>query len=200
MLNGILVKTYPAQPIDRREVLRYAGCKTETEEIGGALDACLQACENAFSYRVCYTVWAAERFFEVFGKTSQTANARLDGCAYVVIFAATVGLEIDRLIAKYASVAPSKAVLLQAIGAERIESLCDCFCKDIGAQAQEKGYTARTRFSAGYGDFSLTAQKEIFQALDCARQIGLTLTDSLLMSPTKSVTAFVGLKKESLRR
>lgn len=196
MLNGVGVKTYPAQAIDRREVLRYAGCQTETAELGVALDECIRLCANAFSYRVCYSVWTVERFFEVFGKNSQTANARLADCEYVVLFAGTIGLEIDRLIAKYASVAPSKAVLLQGLGAERIESLCDAFCQDISEQAAEKGYKARTRFSAGYGDFSLTAQKEIFLALDCARKIGLTLTDSLLMSPTKSVTAVVGIEKQ----
>lgn len=195
MLNGVYVKTYPPQPFDRREILRYAGCRLETEEIGGALDECLRVCADAFSYRICYTVWTAERCFEVFGRESQTLNARLDGCDYAVIFAGTVGLEIDRLIAKYASVALSKSVLLQAIGAERIESLCETFCAELDTQAKEKGYTAGTRFSAGYGDFPLTAQQQIFGALDCARKIGLTLTDSLLMSPTKSVTAVVGLKR-----
>jgi len=29
--------------------------------------------------------------------------------------------------------------------------------------------------------------------LDCAKKIGLTLNDSLLMSPSKSVTAFAGI-------
>ena len=195
MLNGVYAKTYPPQPFDRREILRYAGCRSETEEISGALDECLRICADAFSYRVCYTVWTAKQCFEVFGCESQTLNAHLDGCDYAVIFAGTVGLEIDRLIAKYASVALSKSVFLQAIGAERIESLCEVFCAELDKQAKAQGYTAGSRFSAGYGDFPLTAQQPIFEALDCARKIGLTLTDSLLMSPTKSVTAVVGLKR-----
>lgn len=195
MLNKIFVKTYPPAPFDRKEILRYAGCLSETQEIASALDACLRACENSFSYRICYSVWTVERFYEVFGKESKTVNMHLGGCQYAVLFAGTVGLEIDRLIAKYANVAVSKSVLLQAIGAERIESLCDVFCKEIAEEASRQGYTAKTRFSAGYGDFPLTAQTEIFGGLDCARQIGLTLTDSLLMSPTKSVTAVIGLAK-----
>ena len=195
MLNGVYVKTYPPQPFDRREILRYAGCRAETEEIGRALDECLRVCADAFSNRICYTVWTAERCLEVFGSESQTLNERLRGCDYAVIFAGTVGLEIDRLIVKYASIAVSKSVLLQAIGAERIESLCETFCAELDKQAKEKGYTAGARFSAGYGDFPLTAQQQIFGALDCARKIGLTLTDSFLMSPTKSVTAVVGLKR-----
>ncbi|MBO5857729.1 MAG: Vitamin B12 dependent methionine synthase activation subunit, partial [Clostridia bacterium] len=44
-------------------------------------------------------------------------------------------------------------------------------------------------------DLELTTQKDIFKILDCSKKIGLTLNDSLLMSPTKSVTAFVGIIK-----
>ena len=39
----------------------------------------------------------------------------------------------------------------------------------------------------------LRYQKDIFSVLDCQRKIGLTLNDSMLMSPTKSVTAIIGI-------
>ena len=32
-------------------------------------------------------------------------------------------------------------------------------------------------------------------ALDCGRTVGITLTDSLLMTPSKSVTAIIGMKE-----
>jgi len=54
----------------------------------------------------------------------------------------------------------------------------------------------KPRFSPGYGDLPLETQREIFDVLDCSRRIGLMLNDSLLMSPTKSVTAFVGVGGE----
>jgi len=41
----------------------------------------------------------------------------------------------------------------------------------------------------------LETQRDIFALLDCPRKIGLTLTDSLLMSPVKSVTAVMGIEK-----
>ena len=196
MLNEVMLKKYSLKDFDRKEILRYAACKTETDEIRAALDECLQVCDGMFSPRVCYIVWTVEQFFEAFGRESKTVSVRLDGCQYVVAFAGTVGLDIDRLVAKYASIAPSKAVFLQAIGTERIETLCDTFCQEIREQAKEKGYTARQRFSAGYGDFPLQRQKEICRVLDCTRKIGVSLTDSLFMVPTKSVTAFIGLEKQ----
>ena len=42
----------------------------------------------------------------------------------------------------------------------------------------------------------LECQKDVFAILSPEKQIGLTLTDSLLMSPSKSVTAIVGLDGE----
>ena len=80
--------------------------------------------------------------------------------------------------------------MFDALATERIEALCDVFCEDI---EKEYGKT-RPRFSAGYGDLPLELQREIFSVLDCPKSIGLTLTDSLLMSPSKSVTAIVGIE------
>jgi len=126
-----------------------------------------------------------------FAATDSVALRRnLAGCDRIVVFAATVGLGLDRLIARYGHVSPAKALLLQAIGAERIEALCDVFCDKIRL---DTGLAAAPRFSPGYGDFPLELQRDIFRVLDCPRKIGLTLNESLLMSPSKSVTAILGL-------
>ena len=55
----------------------------------------------------------------------------------------------------------------------------------------------KPRFSPGYGDVPLEIQKDIVMLLDCAKRIGVSLNDSLLMSPSKSVTAFIGLQEPS---
>ena len=80
--------------------------------------------------------------------------------------------------------------MFQAIGAERIEALCDAFCDDI---SKEYNIAIKPRFSPGYGDLPLECQKDIFAVISPEKHIGLTLTDSMLMSPSKSVTAIVGL-------
>lgn len=191
MLDRIFVKTYPAPPVDRREALRYAGYKGEPSENALALfDECLRETENAVSCRVCYMATPVsalpERFFQ-----SALVRRRLCGAEYALVFAATVGLEMDRLVLRYQELSPAKALLLQALGAERIESLCDTFCAEMSAECAKRGYAAGSRFSAGYGDLPLAEQSWFFAALDCPRKIGLTLNESLLMTPTKSVTALV---------
>ena len=193
MRNGVLVKTYSAPPFAIREILRYAGCLGNADEgLNALLGECIAECEGVFSYRVCYLEKTIDESF--FGNGITVKN-RLNSCERAVVFAATVGLGIDRLIAKYAKVATTKALLFQAIGAERIESLCNAFCAELASEYEPLGLYTRQRFSPGYGDFPLDKQREFFGVLDCPRKIGLSLNDSLLMSPTKSVTGVVGLTR-----
>lgn len=199
-MTGIVqTKTYPEPALCRQEMLRYALCRGEDETITNLLEDCLKEVRDALTYRVCYCQLPVQVTddicnFGTFQVSSKHLARNLQNCNSVILFAATVGTGIDRLIARYGHLSPAKAVLFQAIGAERIEALCDTFCEDI---KQETGLSPKPRFSPGYGDLPLEIQKDIFKQLDCPKQIGLTLNDSLLMSPSKSVTALVGLTDSS---
>ncbi len=190
----VYTKTYPAPPIDRDEVRRYAGMKTITPEVDALLDEVIAECSPLFTYTVCFTalpltVQDAVADFGAFAVRSQSLCRAFCGCRRAVAFAATIGLSTDRLLTKYTHAAPAKAVLLSALGTERVERLCDAFAQDI---AVEYGCTT-SRFSAGYGDCPLSLQRDLFRVLDPARRIGVTLNDSLMMSPVKSVTALIGI-------
>ena len=58
------------------------------------------------------------------------------------------------------------------------------------------GESLVTRYSPGYGDWPLDAQRELLALLDTPRAIGVSLTDSLLMVPSKSVSAVIGVKAQ----
>ncbi len=192
----VICKSYPAPPFDTKEILRYAKCREADESVLALMRSCIDEIKDKLTYKVCYT----ELPFSVcdgmldltFTKiNSSVLQKALSGCEQYVLFAATIGLELDRLLAKYGKISPAKALLFQAIGAERIESLCDMFCDALQCGKQPKAM----RVSPGYGDLPLDMQKDIFAVLDCPRKIGLTLNDSMLMTPTKSVTAFIGAHK-----
>ncbi|MBO5928768.1 MAG: Vitamin B12 dependent methionine synthase activation subunit [Clostridia bacterium] len=193
---NILTKTFSAPPVDVREIARYAGCRTENHDIEEKIRACVTEAQHLFKYTIVYTecpvaVTGTTVDFGVFRVPSQSLCRALAGCCTAVLFAATVGLEIDRLVARYGITEPSKALLLQSFGAERIEALCDRFGEFL---KETTGKTLHPRFSPGYGDCPLCVQHDLFTVLDCSRKIGLSLTDTLLMSPTKSVTAVIGLE------
>lgn len=126
---------------------------------------------------------------------SQNLADNLSQCEKVVLMAATLGLEADKLLQKYEILNMTKAAIAQACGAACIEAYCNILQEQIceAQSAHGRKLYLRPRFSPGYGDLPLQYQATIFQALECTKRIGLTLTDSLLMYPTKSVTAFIGL-------
>jgi len=176
--------------INKKEVLRYAGVKEADEKTLSLLDECIKEAEGFIKPKICYDefeVTLSDCVEFPFGSVkSEKLLKNLKECKKVIIFAATLGIEYDRLLLRYSKISPAKAVLLEALGTERIEDFCDEFCCKVNP-------FTKPRFSPGYGDLPLEFQKEIFKVLDCSKKIGLTLNESLLMSPSKSVTAIVGI-------
>lgn len=198
MIGPVGIRIYRPPEYDRREIFRYAGVPTPGADMEQLLDSCLRDVDGRLTWRVCYREFPAtlrgDTLDLTFWKTTSVdLRKNLAGCDSVVLFAATVGVELDRLIARFSRVSPAKALMLQAIGSERIEALCDLFDREIRAEKQALGQNTRPRFSPGYGDVPLEAQRAIFSVLDCSKTIGLTLNESLLMSPSKSVTALIGV-------
>ncbi len=194
-MTSALVKTYAAPPLDMGEVLRYARSSERDEAAAALLPSVITEALPHLTYRVAYR----ETAVEVNGDTTKLCGLtvrsrllaeRLLGCHSALILAATVGTALDRLIARYTRLTPSRALLLGALGTERVEALCDLFCADTTVTL---GRRTTPRTSPGYGDLPLSLQGELLPLLGAERHLGITLSPSLLMAPTKSVTAFVGL-------
>lgn len=188
-------KNYPALPFCEKEILRYAGCCAPDATVVELLKSCEAMVQGTLTYRVCWQVLPVQCtddgvMLDTLMLPSKQLAHLLTPCSTAVVFAGTIGVGIDRLVSRYSHISPAKALMLQALGAAQIEALCDVFCADI---ERETGLCGVPRFSPGYGDLALDTQKEIFAQLGCEKRIGLTLNDSLLMSPTKSVTAIMGL-------
>ena len=199
----IYTKKYEEPIFDMHEIIRYLGYKTPEYDIVKYTSDCIIECCDILSYNVCYgefpiTITDNIVEFSCIKTESKSLANHLKGCHKAIILGATIGVELDRLINKYGKISPIKGFVFQAIGAERIEALCDAFCDDIKNNYPE--YNLTPRFSPGYGDLSLSFQSDIFRILDCSKKIGLTLNKSLLMSPSKSVTAIIGITKEEIKK
>ena len=181
--------------LNKREILRYAGVRGTAEEVESMLDNCInEMMPSLLSGKVCWCkigIEKARKISEI--KTmldSKSLSSHIDACREIVLFAATVGIEIDRAITRYNAISPVKALLGSAIGSERIEALCDTFEDYL----RNTGNEILPRFSPGSADLPLECQRDIFALLDCSRQIGLTLNQRMVMSPSKSVSAIIGIK------
>ena len=137
--------------------------------------------------------------FSCFQVRSRSLAKNLQGCSEVILFAATIGEGADLLARKYGRINVAKAVVMQAAAAAMIEAFCDEENEKLRAEAAEKGLYLRPRFSPGYGDFSLNHQRDFARVLEMQKTVGITLTESLLMLPSKSVTAVIGVSRQDAR-
>ena len=193
-MSTIITQQYRTLEVSKSEMFRYAGAPMPDVDTRALLEECLAELGGRLSYKVCYRELDVKIDgtcvdFGSFKANSAALAKNLSGCKKVIVFAATIGVEIDRLISRYARISPRKALMMQAVGTERIEALCDRFFEDLKTEYGR----IKPRFSPGYADLSLNTQRYIFSLLDCPRRIGIFLNQSLLMSPSKSVTAFVGV-------
>ena len=74
-----------------------------------------------------------------------------------------------------------------------IEAFCNFLCEKLETEFKNKGFFLRPRFSPGYGDFEISYQRKIFDFLNCSKHIGVSLTESLIMTPSKSVSGVIGI-------
>lgn len=118
------------------------------------------------------------------------AEKVLADCPQAAVMCCTLGAEFDLWLKRLQARDMRAAVLLDALGGVYVETACDQTEADI--LARFPGMYLTDRFSPGYGDLPLDTQPRLM-ALAGAQRIGVTLTDSLLMNPQKSVTAIAGI-------
>ena len=193
--------TLPLRPIDPREVLRYAGVSPRAEippETREPFEAAMRQMKGTDSGRACFLTLPCtpdtEKGTVALGPIlwhSRQLSRVLQNCDTAAIFCATAGMEVDRMIRRHQAISPTRALFLHAAGAERVEALCDAFEQYLLEKDPSRHLTMR--FSPGYGDLKLEAQRDIFRLLNPEKHLGVSLTDTLLMVPSKSVTAVIGL-------
>lgn len=196
---SVLLFDAPLLPVDLAEAARYMRAPRDVPDITALLGEVEREVAPLCSMRLCYRrmdVKHTETGVEIggFSFASRDLARRLAHCREVVLLAATAGLAIDRYIARTGRTSPARALAAQGIGTERVEALCDAFGKEMNALLAHEGARLTARFSPGYGDLPLATQRAIFSLLSPERHVGITLTDALLMSPTKSVTALAGIE------
>lgn len=183
---------------NRREALRYLRARPDDKEAQLLVDTVylklrneVQARHVLQKHRVVVdatgvTLESGTRF------NSRDLAAHLKGCEEALLLGATLGSRMDAAIRRLALGSVAEGAAAQAVAAALIESYCD----EVQARFDTGGLAQRPRFSPGYGDWDLAEQRLIFPVLNCAKLIGLTLTEGCMMAPSKSVTAVIGLSED----
>ena len=121
----------------------------------------------------------------------EMAARMLGGCAQAAVLICTLGAAFEALLRAEQARGMARAALLDACGSAWVEAGCDEAQAEISARFP--GLHPTDRFSPGYGDLPLSLQRDICGALDAPRRRGVQVTDSLLLNPSKTVTAVIGL-------
>ncbi len=81
----------------------------------------------------------------------------LKGCSSLLLFAATLGVEADRMARMESLRSMARGSMVHAAGAAMIEQYCDDVQEALSTEYEARGLYLRPRYSPGYGDLSFPA-------------------------------------------
>ena len=186
-------------PISKAEAARYMGVKGEPDSaVSELLDRAEKQVREVLRPKYVYIETDISITDEgvllgamIEPLTGDDIRRHLKGCDKAVLLAATLSQEADKLIRQAAVTNMAYSLALDCICSAAIEQVCERAEEEIFSKLSAPYRT--WRFSPGYGDLPLTLQRGFLLALNAQRRIGLTVTDSSLLIPSKSVTAVIGI-------
>lgn len=144
------------------------------------------------SVRTSVTFGDGNRLNCGFGEVeSANLTKNLSGCNETFVFAVTLGAGVDRFLNKLALTSPANHFIADAFASAYAESAAD-----VAEKLMKGSLKCRARFSPGYGDLDLSCQKNVLELVNAQRLLGISLNKSLLMTPTKTITAIVGIEND----
>lgn len=201
------LKSYQIDALDRKEVLRYLGYRGQevTPELDARLDSAIASCLAIGRARASIAVYRVAGREELPDGTPQVTLAdtaltlvgtsmqrHMRGARKVGVLAVTIGMGVERELKRLSLTDHLGQVLFDAAATTMVERAADAAEATLVGMAAREGLYTNFRFSPGYGDMPMQTQHVLLDALD-ARRLGITLSPTLLMTPTKSVTAVVGM-------
>lgn len=121
---------------------------------------------------------------------SEDINKLFCDCTHIATLVVTLGSEVDRKVAFYANCDMQRSMILDAVASAYVESVLDEFEEQVASQMA--GAYKTMRFSPGYGDLDISIQKKLLERVQADKFLGINVGKSYLMTPLKSVTAFLG--------
>jgi cobalamin-dependent methionine synthase I len=111
-----------------------------------------------------------------------------------LLFTATIGPHFDETVKDLTRKnRMSEACILDSLGSVAVENMVQQFHAQYDSHLNLTGKSATLPFSPGYCDWNISEQKKIFGMVD-AERIGVSINESALMEPRKSISGVFGLQ------
>lgn len=190
--------------IDKNEVLRYLGHKPGNTQLEKAI---LDKVDYYISMGI--TLIKPNTSYRIFNVASIQPQGvlllennlllpgrdiikHLSSCNKVCVVAATIGIQLENKVAElFNSGEYAAGTILDAVGSDAVEKVADQLSEHLKTAASKQGYSITWRFASGYGDFPLSVQHQLAEAAG-AGNIGITVTDSGMLLPQKSIIGVIG--------
>jgi hypothetical protein len=128
--------------------------------------------------------------------TKSIVTRHMDKSALIAVFACTAGTEISRLASDYNKKGHTvHAYIADSLGSIVVERAMDMIQEQLRFMMDQQGLKITNRYSPGYCGWELKEQAKLFGLLPelfCS----ISLSDSMLMKPIKSVSGIIGIGKD----
>ncbi len=195
------------QQIDKKQWLQRLGVKGSADGLlAEQLDrAEKKLLENASPQGTCRHLE-----MEVMELPGSAIKKHLEECNGMIIMAVTLGAGVDRLIRTSQVRDMAEAVILDAGASVLAEQMADelelqihkihaAMDKDAAEGSGDRAAYFTGRYSPGYGDFPIEMQSRLIKAVDGPKNIGLSVNESHILIPRKSITAIVGVSDHPVK-
>ncbi len=198
--------------IDEKEVLRYLQYKDQDidDNLSDKIKQCIKKTRKIINPRFIFREYKIKKL-QIYDSKSEVylegANLTLKSddiynllleCDECILMSATLGLEIEREIRKLTYTDLTKGIIIDACATTAIEEVCDIVQDNIAKKLLKEDKYITYRYSPGYGDLPIEKNVDINNLLNSQREIGLTVTNSGIMIPRKSVVALIGVSYKGI--
>ena len=131
------------------------------------------------------------------GNTSLSVGKQVCGylkkSRYAALFVCTAGNLYTRLSVQLNEKGDyMEAFIVDAIGSLTVEKAMDNIQQQLNDSLRKDGLLITNRYSPGYCNWALVEQQHLFDLIG-ENQVGVSLSDSSLMNPVKSVSGIIGV-------
>lgn len=200
----LMVLQYAHTTVDPEKVYRLLGRRqgttTRSRSVERKLRRLNDVASGLISPRLTFKAWevgSTARHLQLKNGTvmfSPKLARTVRGSTDIICFVATIGRAIEHEIQTCMDNRRlSDGYLLDAIGSTAVEQMVQDFCVDMQRWYGFQKRAVTHRFSPGYCDWPVTEQQKLFQLI-AADRIGVTLSESSLMQPRKSISGVFGVQ------
>lgn len=205
-LNQITVLSSIPFEINEKRVLRELRIPRkeslsdlDEENLAVELKKLIELAYGLIQGKACYSTFEIKKILEskvILDKSETLVSGKklaevLADCSYCTLFVTTIGPELENRVVQMEKNDPSGAFYLEHVGNWMAEYMAEAVNNRISQEIIKSGFLPKKRYSAGYGDWPVESQKEILELTGSSR-IGVSLSESFLMTPRKSVSALIG--------